>query len=57
MLPQVSLFTGFSEEEMIKDGKIVLDAERMRINEHLDIRNKELGHVVFIKKEENGSIL
>ena len=54
VLPQVYLFVEFSEREIPKYYWIVLDAEGMCINAHLDISNKELGHVVFIKKEEMG---
>ena len=42
----------FLKGEMLKDGRIVLDMEMIGIKVHMDTRNKELVHVIFMKKEE-----
>ena len=45
-------FGGLSETEMPLDTFMVIEVEGMSVNENLDARNKDLGYIVFLRKNE-----
>ena len=52
LLPSVSIFGGLSETEMPLDTFMVIEVEGMSVNANLDTRNKDLGYIVFLCKNE-----
>ena len=52
LIPQVVLFTGFSETEMPKDSFLVIQAKVMFVSGNIDARNKSVGYITMLMSKQ-----